>query len=112
MTAHTSYAAAKFAVKGFTEAMITDLRLHAPHVQFGGHARSYRDVNCLNTLVGFGKATGMDLTSKMVATVRERMLAWGCLLAMCPMITFAKCWRIVPKRSAPRRLQQPPQRPE
>ena len=28
--AHTSYAAAKFAVKGFTEALITDLRLHAP----------------------------------------------------------------------------------
>lgn len=30
--AHTSYSAAKFAVKGFTEALITDLRLHAPHV--------------------------------------------------------------------------------
>jgi NAD(P)-dependent dehydrogenase (short-subunit alcohol dehydrogenase family) len=31
--AHTSYSAAKFAVKGFTEALITDLRLHAPHVR-------------------------------------------------------------------------------
>jgi NAD(P)-dependent dehydrogenase (short-subunit alcohol dehydrogenase family) len=30
--AHTAYSAAKFAVKGFTEALITDLRLHAPHV--------------------------------------------------------------------------------
>jgi len=30
--AHTAYVAAKFAVKGFTEALITDLRLHAPHV--------------------------------------------------------------------------------
>ncbi|MDA3040005.1 MAG: SDR family NAD(P)-dependent oxidoreductase [Actinomycetota bacterium] len=29
---HTSYVAAKFAVKGFTEALITDLRIHAPHV--------------------------------------------------------------------------------
>lgn len=29
---HTSYSAAKFAVKGFTEALVTDLRLHAPHV--------------------------------------------------------------------------------
>lgn len=29
---HTAYSAAKFAVKGFTEALITDLRLHAPHV--------------------------------------------------------------------------------
>jgi NAD(P)-dependent dehydrogenase (short-subunit alcohol dehydrogenase family) len=30
---HTAYAAAKFAVTGFTEALITDLRLHAPHVK-------------------------------------------------------------------------------
>ncbi|HEX5379089.1 MAG TPA: SDR family NAD(P)-dependent oxidoreductase [Phenylobacterium sp.] len=32
-TSHTSYAAAKFAVKGFTEALITDLRLTAPHIK-------------------------------------------------------------------------------
>lgn len=31
-TPHTAYSAAKFAVKGFTEALITDLRLNAPHV--------------------------------------------------------------------------------
>ena len=30
---HTAYCAAKFAVKGFTEALITDLRLHAPHIK-------------------------------------------------------------------------------
>jgi NAD(P)-dependent dehydrogenase (short-subunit alcohol dehydrogenase family) len=30
---HTAYSAAKFAVKGFTEAMITDLRLNAPHIK-------------------------------------------------------------------------------
>jgi NAD(P)-dependent dehydrogenase (short-subunit alcohol dehydrogenase family) len=30
--AHTAYSTAKFAVKGFTEALQTDLRLHAPHV--------------------------------------------------------------------------------
>lgn len=29
---HTAYSAAKFAVKGFTEALVTDLRTHAPHV--------------------------------------------------------------------------------
>jgi NAD(P)-dependent dehydrogenase (short-subunit alcohol dehydrogenase family) len=27
---HTAYSAAKFAVKGFTEALITDLRINAP----------------------------------------------------------------------------------
>ncbi len=30
---HTAYSAAKFAVKGFTEALITDLRINAPHVK-------------------------------------------------------------------------------
>jgi NAD(P)-dependent dehydrogenase (short-subunit alcohol dehydrogenase family) len=30
---HTAYSAAKFAVKGFTEALVTDLRLNAPHIQ-------------------------------------------------------------------------------
>ena len=30
---HTSYCAAKFAVKGFTEALITDLQVHAPHIK-------------------------------------------------------------------------------
>src|SRR6201998_3123766 len=30
---HTAYSAAKFAVKGFTEALINDLRLNAPHVK-------------------------------------------------------------------------------
>ena len=32
-TSHTAYSAAKFAVKGFTEALMTDLRLNAPHVK-------------------------------------------------------------------------------
>ncbi len=32
-TSHTAYSAAKFAVKGFTEALITDLRLNAPHIK-------------------------------------------------------------------------------
>jgi NAD(P)-dependent dehydrogenase (short-subunit alcohol dehydrogenase family) len=32
-TAHTSYSSAKFAVKGFTEALINDFRMNAPHVK-------------------------------------------------------------------------------
>lgn len=30
---HTAYSAAKFAVKGFTEALITDFRVNAPHIR-------------------------------------------------------------------------------
>lgn len=32
-TPHTAYCASKFAVKGFTEALITDLAINAPHVK-------------------------------------------------------------------------------
>jgi hypothetical protein len=32
-TPHTAYSAAKFAVKGFTEALMTDLRINAPHIR-------------------------------------------------------------------------------
>jgi NAD(P)-dependent dehydrogenase (short-subunit alcohol dehydrogenase family) len=30
---HTAYSAAKFAVKGFTEALVSDLRVNAPHIK-------------------------------------------------------------------------------
>jgi NAD(P)-dependent dehydrogenase (short-subunit alcohol dehydrogenase family) len=33
LRSHTAYSAAKFAVKGFSEALINDLRLNAPHVK-------------------------------------------------------------------------------
>jgi len=40
-SSHTAYSSAKFAVRGFTESLITDLRIHAPHVKasvvFPGH---------------------------------------------------------------------------
>src|ERR1700759_3272241 len=33
LRSHTAYSAAKFAVKGFTEALINDLKLNAPHIK-------------------------------------------------------------------------------
>ena len=33
LQSHTAYSAAKFAVKGFSEALINDLRLNAPHIK-------------------------------------------------------------------------------
>ena len=53
---HTAYSAAKFAVKGFTEALITDLRLHAPHVKASvvmpGHIGTEIVANSHRLLVG------------------------------------------------------------
>ena len=34
LTPHTAYSVAKFAVKGFTEALINDMQLKAPHVRW------------------------------------------------------------------------------
>lgn len=78
MTAHTSYSAAKFAVKGFTEAMIIDLRMNAPHVHCSvvmpGHIGTSI---ALNTSSVLGKHGALELDEQEVADVRERYLALG-----------------------------------
>jgi NAD(P)-dependent dehydrogenase (short-subunit alcohol dehydrogenase family) len=76
-TPHTAYSAAKFAVKGFSEALITDLRLNAPHVKVSvvmpGHIGTSIAINT-------GKAHGndpMDMSAEEVARTRERLVAMG-----------------------------------
>ena len=70
---HTAYSAAKFAVKGFTEALITDLRLNAPHVKCSvvmpGHIGTSI---ALNTSQVHGKGGAMDMSSEEVAFMRSR----------------------------------------
>ena len=78
MTPHSSYSAAKFAVKGFTEALITDLRMNAPHVRCSvvmpGHIGTSI---ALNTSAVLGKHSAMELDEEEVADIRERYLAFG-----------------------------------
>ncbi|NOX52011.1 MAG: SDR family oxidoreductase, partial [Gammaproteobacteria bacterium] len=75
---HTAYAAAKFAVKGFTEALVTDLRLNAPHVRASvvmpGHIGTSI---ALNTAKVLGQNDALNLSAEEVAGVRERLLAAG-----------------------------------
>ena len=75
---HTAYAAAKFAVKGFTEALITDLRLNAPHVQAAvvmpGHIGTSI---ALNTSQVLGKHGALEMTAAEVAEVRARLAKSG-----------------------------------
>jgi hypothetical protein len=56
-SAHTAYSAAKFAVKGFTEALINDFRNNAPHVKVSlvmpGHIGT-------NIVINSGKILGRD----------------------------------------------------
>jgi NAD(P)-dependent dehydrogenase (short-subunit alcohol dehydrogenase family) len=65
--AHTAYSTAKFAVKGFTEALQTDLRLNAPHVRailvMPGHIGT--DI-VLNSFKAHGGADA-GMTSRMAA---------------------------------------------
>ena len=80
--AHTAYSAAKFAVKGFTEALITDLRLHAPHVQCAvvmpGHIGTSIAINT-HKLLGLGEA--LEMPAERVAEFRARMVAGGAPVA-------------------------------
>lgn len=76
--AHTAYCAAKFAVKGFTEALITDLRLHAPHVKCAvvmpGHIGTSI---AINTQRLHGLADPLDMSAEDLAEARRRLLAAG-----------------------------------
>jgi NAD(P)-dependent dehydrogenase (short-subunit alcohol dehydrogenase family) len=74
---HTAYSAAKFAVKGFTEALITDFRLNAPTLRAAvvmpGHIGTDIAINS-------GRLHGNDpdaMDSAALATVRTRFAAQG-----------------------------------
>jgi len=76
-TPHTAYSAAKFAVKGFSEALITDLRVNAPHVRVSvvmpGHIGT---AIAQNTLRLHGRDP-KELSDEELAAERERMAGWG-----------------------------------
>jgi NAD(P)-dependent dehydrogenase (short-subunit alcohol dehydrogenase family) len=70
--AHTAYSAAKFAVKGFTEALITDFRVNAPHLRASvvmpGHIGTSIVINSSRY---FGRSP-KDLTEEQLAQMRAR----------------------------------------
>jgi NAD(P)-dependent dehydrogenase (short-subunit alcohol dehydrogenase family) len=77
-TAHTAYSAAKFAVKGFTEALVNDLRLNAPHIKCSvvmpGHIGTDIAINSRKVLAGSEETA---LGPEALATARRRMAAMG-----------------------------------
>ena len=77
-TPHTAYSAAKFAVKGFTEALITDLRINAPHVKCSivmpGHIGTDIVKNSRLILAGREDAT---FTPEDLERARRRLTAIG-----------------------------------
>ena len=75
---HTAYCAAKFAVKGFTEALITDLAVNAPHIKCSvvmpGHIGTEIVANSRKIHSG-NESDAMNATE--IAQARARMAAMG-----------------------------------
>ncbi|MEK9777091.1 MAG: SDR family oxidoreductase [Quisquiliibacterium sp.] len=76
--AHTAYCAAKFAVRGFTEALITDLKMHAPHVSCAVVMPGYIGTSiALNSSHVHGHGDLRELPAERVAAVRKRLQLAG-----------------------------------
>ena len=75
---HTAYCAAKFAVKGFTEALIADLRINAPHIKCSvvmpGHIGTSIASNSYK--VQAGNDTD-ELNATQLAQARARLASTG-----------------------------------
>jgi hypothetical protein len=75
---HTAYSAAKFAVKGFSEALITDLRLNAPHIKVSvvmpGHIGTSIVANSRKIQ---GGADTDEIGTAEIAQTRARMTSSG-----------------------------------
>jgi NAD(P)-dependent dehydrogenase (short-subunit alcohol dehydrogenase family) len=75
---HTAYSSAKFAVKGFSEALLTDLRIYAPHVGVSvvmpGHVGTSIGINTGRVL---GQPSPKEMTEADLVPVRERWRRMG-----------------------------------
>jgi NAD(P)-dependent dehydrogenase (short-subunit alcohol dehydrogenase family) len=77
-TSHTAYAAAKFAVKGFSEALITDLRLNAPHIKCSVVMPGHIGTSIVSNSRKVQSGTDSDrLSENEVALTRVRLSAAG-----------------------------------
>src|SRR5690348_4867448 len=74
---HTAYSAAKFAVKGFSEALITDLRVNAPHVKVSVVMPGHIGTGIvLNSMRYFG-LDPKDLDGEQLQRVRTQLAGQG-----------------------------------
>ena len=75
---HTAYSAAKFAVKGFTEALITDLRNNAPHVKAALVMPGHIGTSILfNSPMVLGKAEALAASAEDVGQIRAILVRRG-----------------------------------
>ena len=76
--AHTAYSAAKFAVKGFTEALINDLRLNAPHIKCSVVMPGHIGTSIVSNSRKLQSGTDSDrLSETEILQARQRMKGMG-----------------------------------
>jgi NAD(P)-dependent dehydrogenase (short-subunit alcohol dehydrogenase family) len=74
LRSHTAYSAAKFAVKGFTEALINDLRLNAPHIKCSVVMPGHIGTSIMSNSRKVQSGTDSDrLSDSEVALMRTRL---------------------------------------
>jgi NAD(P)-dependent dehydrogenase (short-subunit alcohol dehydrogenase family) len=74
LRSHTAYSAAKFAVKGFTEALIGDLRLNAPHIKCSVVMPGHIGTSIMSNSRKIQSGTDSDrLTDDEIALARVRL---------------------------------------
>jgi NAD(P)-dependent dehydrogenase (short-subunit alcohol dehydrogenase family) len=69
---HTAYSAAKFAVKGFTEALITDLAVNAPHVNASVVMPGHIGTNIVASSMNYG-SRGLTDEERELAKLADQM---------------------------------------
>src|SRR6202167_3353665 len=75
---HTAYSAAKLAVKGFTEALINDLRLNAPHIKCSVVMPGHIGTSIVSNSRKLQSGTDSDrLNDNEIAVIRTRLTASG-----------------------------------
>jgi NAD(P)-dependent dehydrogenase (short-subunit alcohol dehydrogenase family) len=74
---HTAYSAAKFAVRGFTEALMGDLRLNAPHIKCSVVMPGHIGTSIISNSRSVQAGTTGDLTPAEITATRTRLAAAG-----------------------------------
>ena len=76
--AHTGYSAAKFAVKGFTEALVNDLKINAPHIKCSVVMPGHIGTSIVSNSRKMQSGTDSDrLSEDEIALMRVRLAAAG-----------------------------------
>ena len=75
---HTAYSAAKFAVKGFTEALVNDLRLNAPHIKCSVVMPGHIETSIVSNTRKVQSGDGSDrLSANEIIQTRQRLQGRG-----------------------------------